>query len=63
MAGFGVSDTARLEVPSGKFEPPDERPFALPKTQRAVNEQFPDDPGEKETGVGARYPFGFGLTC
>ena len=49
VAGFGVSDTALLEVLSGKFKPQGKLPFALPKTQAAINEQFPDVPGYKET--------------
>lgn len=62
VAGFGVSDTALLEVLSGRFKPQGKMPFALPKTQQAVNEQQPDVPGYKETKDGALYPFGFGLT-
>lgn len=49
IAGFGVSDTALLEVLSGKFKPQGKLPFALPKTQLAVEQQFPDVPGYKET--------------
>jgi len=62
VAGFGVSDSALLEVLSGKFKPQGKLPFALPKTQRAVEQQQPDVPGYKETTDGALYPFGFGLT-
>jgi beta-glucosidase len=62
VAGFGVSDTALLEVLSGKFKPQDKLPFAPPKTQLTVEQQFPDVPGYKETKDGALYPFGFGLS-
>lgn len=62
VAGFGVSDTALLEVLSGKFKPQGKLPFALPKTQAAVDMQHPDVPGFKETADGELYPFGFGLT-
>jgi len=62
VAGFGVSDTALLEVLSGKFKPQGKMPFALPKTQLAVEQQQSDVPGYKETTDGALYPFGFGLT-
>ena len=62
VAGFGVSDSALLEVLSGKFKPQGKLPFALPKTQLAIEQQFPDVPGYKETKDGALYPFGFGLS-
>ena len=62
MAGFSVSDSALLEVLSGKFKPQGKLPFALPKTQQAVNEQFSDVPGYEETKDGALFKFGFGLS-
>ena len=62
VAGFGVSDSTLLEVLSGKFKPQGKLPFALPKTQAAVNLQFPEVPGYKETRDGALFPFGLGLS-
>ena len=60
VAGFGVSDTALLDVLSGKFKPQGRMPFALANNLQAVIDNQPDTPGypEKDT----LYPFGFGLT-
>ncbi|MBS1157508.1 MAG: xylan 1,4-beta-xylosidase [Proteobacteria bacterium] len=62
LATFGVTDTSMLEVLSGKFKPQGKLPFALPKTQAAVDQQKSDLPGFDETTDGALYKFGFGLT-
>ena len=70
LAGFGVTDTALLEVMSGNFKPQGKMPFALPKTLDAVVYNRPDVPGFKETAKpdgspldgGELFPFGFGLT-
>lgn len=62
LATFGVTDVAMLEVLSGKFKPQGKLPFALPKTQKAVDEQKTDLPGFDETTDGALYKFGYGLT-
>ena len=62
LATFGVTDTAMMEVLSGKFKPQGKLPFALPKTQKAVDEQKSDLPGFDETTDGALFKFGYGLT-
>jgi beta-glucosidase len=62
VAGFGISDTALLDVLSGKFKPQGRMPFALARTRDAVLQQFSDLPGYKETVDGELFPFGFGLT-
>jgi beta-glucosidase len=61
IATFGVSDTAQLDIISGKAKPQGRLPFALPRTTRSVTEQHPDAPGYGETKDGALFPFGYGL--
>ena len=60
VAGFGVSNTALLDVLSGKFKPQGKLPFALANNLQAVIDNQPDLPGypSKDT----LYPFGFGLS-
>jgi beta-glucosidase len=60
LASFGVSDTALLEVISGRFKPRGKLPFALARTLQAVIENEPDVPGYPTTDT--LYPFKFGLT-
>ena len=62
LATFGVTDVAMMDVLSGKFKPQGKLPFALPKTQAAVQEQKTDLPGFDETADGALYKYGYGLT-
>lgn len=70
VATFGVSDTALMDVLSGKFKPQGKMPFALPKTLDAVIYNQSDVPGFKETTKsdgstldgGELYGFGYGLT-
>ncbi len=62
LATFGVTDTSMMEVLSGKFKPQGKLPFALPKTQKAIDEQKSDLPGFDETTDGALFKFGYGLT-
>ena len=62
VAGFGVSDTALMDVLSGRFAPQGKMPFALAGTRQAIIEQYSDLPGYAETTDGELYPFGFGLT-
>jgi len=62
LATFGVTDVAMMDVLSGKFKPQGKLPFALPKTQKSVEEQKSDLPGFDETTDGALYKFGYGLT-
>ncbi len=60
VAGFGVSNTALLDVLSGKAKPQGKLPFALANNLQAVIDNQPDAPGypAKDT----LYPFGFGLS-
>ncbi|WP_152192807.1 glycoside hydrolase family 3 protein [Georgenia satyanarayanai] len=62
LAGFGMSDTALLDVLSGDYAPQGRMPFALAGTREAIIEQQSDTPGYEETTDGALYPFGYGLT-
>ena len=62
VAGFGISDTALMDVLSGDFTPQGKMPFALAGTRAAVEQQYSDLPGYKETDDGELFPFGFGLT-
>lgn len=62
LGTFGVSDRAQLEVISGRAKPRGRLPFALPKTTRSVLQQNPDAPGYSETGDGALFPYGYGLS-
>ncbi|WP_251840547.1 glycoside hydrolase family 3 protein [Oceanitalea stevensii] len=62
LAGFGMSDTALLDVLSGDYAPQGRMPFALAGTREAIVEQQSDTPGYDETEDGALYPFGYGLT-
>ena len=59
VATFGVSDSALMDVLTGRFKPQGKLPFALASTLAAVTANDPDAPGypEKDT----LYPFGFGL--
>jgi beta-glucosidase len=60
LASFGVSDTALLDVISGRFKPRGKLPFALPRTLKAVIENESDVPGYPAADT--LYPFKFGLT-
>jgi beta-glucosidase len=60
LASFGVSDTALLEVISGRFRPRGKLPFALARTLRAVIDNEPDVPGY--SAADTLYPFKFGIT-
>jgi beta-glucosidase len=62
VAGFGMSDTALMDILSGKVSPQGRMPFALAGTADAIREQYSDLPGYKETTDGELFPFGFGLT-
>ncbi|HXD28123.1 MAG TPA: glycoside hydrolase family 3 C-terminal domain-containing protein, partial [Arthrobacter sp.] len=62
VAGFGMGDTALFDILSGKVAPQGRMPFALAGTAEAIDEQFSDLPGYRETTDGALYPFGYGLT-
>ncbi len=60
LATFGVRDDALLQVLTGAFNPQGKMPFALAKSQAAIEAQDEDAPGypEKDT----LFPFGFGLS-
>lgn len=60
LATFGVSDTAILEVLSGRFKPRGKLPFALARTLQAVVDNEPDVPGYPFDAT--LYPLKFGLT-
>jgi beta-glucosidase len=59
LATFGVSDTAILEVISGRFEPRGKLPFALARTLQAVIDNEPDVPGYPAAAT--LFPLKFGL--
>ena len=60
VAGFGVSNTALLDVLSGKARPQGKLPFALANKLQAVIDNQPDAPGYPAADT--LYPFGFGLS-
>ncbi|MEF7615909.1 glycoside hydrolase family 3 N-terminal domain-containing protein [Aquincola sp. MAHUQ-54] len=67
VAGFGVSNTALLDVLSGKvlatgapFKPQGKLPFALANNSKAIVDNQPDVPGYPAADT--LFPFGFGLT-
>ena len=60
LATFGVSDTAILEVISGRFTPRGKLPFALARTLQAVVANEPDVPGYPAGDT--LYPLKFGLS-
>ncbi|MES2943142.1 MAG: glycoside hydrolase family 3 N-terminal domain-containing protein [Pseudomonadota bacterium] len=67
VAGFGVSNTALLDVLSGKvlasgaaFKPQGKLPFALANNSKAIVDNQPDVPGYPARDT--LFPFGFGLT-
>src|SRR5690625_84355 len=62
LAGFGMSDTALMDVLTGEYAPQGRMPFALAGTREAIIQQDSDRPGYDETDDGALYPFGYGLT-
>ena len=62
VAGFGVDDSALMDVLSGRFNPQGKMPFALAGTRAAIEEQFTDLPGYDETTDGALFKFGHGLS-
>jgi beta-glucosidase len=60
VAGFGVSDTALLDVLSGKARPQGKMPFALANNLQAIKDNQPDVPGYPAADT--LFPYGFGLT-
>lgn len=60
LATFGVSDSAIMEVISGRFPPRGKLPFALARTLQAVVANEPDVPGYPAGDT--LYPLKFGLS-
>jgi beta-glucosidase len=60
LAHFSVSDTALMDVLSGRFKPRGKLPFALANSLQAVLDNDPDAPGYPTHDT--LYPYGFGLT-
>jgi beta-glucosidase len=58
LADFGVSDTALLDVVSGKARPSGRLPFELPSSMAAVRAQTPERPRDSANPL---FPYGFGL--
>ena len=60
LAHFSVSDTALMDVLTGKFKPRGRLPFALANRLQAILDNDADLPGYP--GQDTLYPFGFGLS-
>jgi len=60
LAGFGVSDSALMDVITGKFPPRGKLPFALANKLQAVIDNEPDAPGYPAADT--LYPLGHGLS-
>jgi beta-glucosidase len=60
LAVFGVSDSALLDVITGRYPPQGTLPFALANRLRAVADNDPDAPGYPPADT--LHPFGFGLS-
>jgi beta-glucosidase len=59
LANFGVTDTALLDVLTGKAVPRGRLPFELPSSMAEVEAQLPDRPHDTAHPL---YPYGYGLT-
>src|SRR6185503_14193596 len=59
IGNFGVSDSALLDVITGKAKPEGKLPFELPSSMQEVEAQRSDVPHDTAHPL---YPFGFGLT-
>ncbi|MBA2961406.1 glycoside hydrolase family 3 protein [Ramlibacter sp. MAH-25] len=60
VANYGVSDTALMDVLTGKSRPQGKLPWALARNAQAIKAQDPDAPGYPAADT--LFPFGFGLT-
>ena len=60
VAGFGVSDTALLDVLSGKVKPQGKMPFALANNLQAIKDNQPDVPGYPAADT--LFPYASGLS-
>jgi beta-glucosidase len=59
IANYGVSDTALMDVLTGKHKPQGKLPWALANNAQAIKNQDPDAPGYPAADT--LFPFGFGL--
>ena len=62
IATFGTTQTALLDIITGRFNPTGKMPFAIPVSQRAVENNMEDVPGEMEQEGYSVFSFGEGLT-
>jgi len=60
VAGMGVSNTALLDVLSGRFKPQGRLPFSLARTLQAIHDKPSDAAGYPAQDT--LFPFGFGLS-
>jgi beta-glucosidase len=60
VANYGVSDTALMDVLTGKHKPQGKLPWALANKASAIATQAPDAPGY--AAADTLYPFGHGLS-
>lgn len=60
MANYGVSDTALMDVLTGKHKPEGKLPWALANKPEAIETQDPDAPGYAKRDT--LFPFGHGLS-
>jgi beta-glucosidase len=60
VANYGVSDTALMDVLTGKHKPQGKLPWALANNVSVIATQHPDAPGYPAADT--LYPFGHGLT-
>jgi beta-glucosidase len=58
IGSFGASDTAVLDLVTGRFAPTGKLPFELPSSMEAARAQLPDVPHDSEAPL---FPYGHGL--
>jgi beta-glucosidase len=61
IATFGTTPEALLDVVTGRFNPTGKMPFAIPVSQKAVENNMEDVPGEMEQEGYSLFSFGEGL--
>jgi beta-glucosidase len=62
LSTFGTSPEALIDVITGKFNPTGKMPFAIPSSEKAVEENKSDLPGNKENPGYALFNFDHGLS-
>jgi len=62
IATFGTTPAALLDVVTGRFKPVGKMPFAVPLSQKAVENNMEDVPGEMEEEGYSLFSFGEGLS-